>query len=85
MTESTKEYKIRKGLKYNYIVSVPEEVVQEVGINAMVSYDVHRTEDGTVDAVVMFVKKQGEKFTPEKKKPGPKSGARMEDKVTCEK
>ena len=84
MNDSKKQYKIRKGLKYNYIVSVPEEVVHEVGLNALVSFDVHKKEDGSVDAIVMFVEAQGDEFSSEKKKPGPKSGSRLKGKVACQ-
>lgn len=80
----TKEYKIRRGIsKYNYIVSIPESIVEQVGLHAKVTYELHE-KDGKVDAIVLFIKKQGEPLNVVKKKPGPKKKTNA-DKKSSEK
>ena len=80
----SKEYKIRRGLnKYNYVVSIPESIVEQVGLNAKISYELHE-KDGKIDAIVMFIKKQGEPLNVVKQKPGPKKKINA-DKKSIEK
>lgn len=64
-----KTYKIRKAAaNYNYIVTVPENIVEHLGLNAIVSFVIG--DDGGVKLELVSA---GDEFkAPEKKKAGKK-------------